>query len=66
MKQNLGKLDRILRFLFGVWIVSWVLPTVKTEWLWWVLLVVAVIALLESFLAHCNLHSWFGVDNKKQ
>ncbi len=62
MKQNLGKLDRILRFVFGIWAIQFVLPTLKNELLWWVVLVLALIALLESFTSYCLI----GISNKNQ
>lgn len=66
MKQNLGKIDRVLRFLFGVWAISWLLPVIKNTALWWIVLVVAVIALIESFYSYCWLHELFGINNKNQ
>lgn len=62
MKQNLGKLDRILRFVFGIWLISFVLPTLKNEVLWWVLLILAIWSLLESFISLCPV----GICNKNQ
>ncbi len=66
MKQNLGKLDRVLRFLFGVWAISWLLPTLKNPLLWWVVLIVAIIALVESFYSYCWIHEFLGIYNKNQ
>jgi len=66
MKQNLGKLDRILRFIFGVWAIQFVLPMLKNELLWWIVLVLALIALLESFIGKCRLHNLLKIDLKNQ
>ena len=66
MTQNLGRLDRILRFALafwwlGPWVPSYGIPIVD-----WAIFLVAWIALLESFSAWCLLHTWFSIDNKNQ
>lgn len=66
MKQNLGWLDRIFRFALGVWLISWVLPVLKGDLLWWLVVVVAAWSLLESFTAYCCLHKWCKINNKNQ
>jgi len=66
MKQNLGKLDRILRFALAFW---WLGPwSPVTPWLWlnWVMLGIGLIALLESFTGYCWLHTLFKINNKSQ
>lgn len=67
VKQNLGRLDRILRFALAVWWLtpSWA-PYFSYEWLNLLIAVVAWIALAESFLGWCLLHRLFGIDNKNQ
>lgn len=66
MKQNLGKVDRILRFALAFW---WLGPfALRTDiaWINVVIVVIGVIALLESFTGYCWLHSLFGINNKNQ
>lgn len=66
MHHNLGKLDRVLRFLLAFWWLGPVAPTYSVNWVNWAVFVVAWIALLESFVGWCWLHSLFGVNNKEQ
>lgn len=66
VKQNLGKLDRIFRFLLAVW---WIGPFAPNYGLWWVNLLIFIvgwIALIESFLGWCLLHNAFNINNKNQ
>lgn len=66
MKQNLGKTDRVLRFALAFW---WLGPwklQYQIEWVNWAMFIVAWIALLESFLGYCWLHSLFGINSKGQ
>ena len=66
VKQNLGKTDRILRFLLAFWWLGpWALRT-NTLWINWVIIVVAWIALIESFTGYCWLHNVLGIHNKNQ
>lgn len=66
MTQNLGKLDRILRFVLAVWFLSPLAPQFAVPWLNWLVLAVGIIALVESFLGWCWLHTLFGINNKNQ
>ena len=66
MKQNLGKLDRILRFALAFW---WLGPwklQYSIEWINWIIFTVGWIALLESFFGWCWLHNLLNVNNKNQ
>ncbi len=66
VKQNLGKTDRVLRFALAFWWLGpWALRS-TLDWVNWIVLVVAWIALLESFTGWCWLHSLFGISNKNQ
>lgn len=66
MKQNLGKTDRILRFLLAFWWLGpWALRF-DTAWANWIIIVVGWIALLESFTGYCWFHRVFGINNKSQ
>ncbi|MEK7624962.1 MAG: DUF2892 domain-containing protein [Patescibacteria group bacterium] len=66
MKQNLGKLDRILRFALAFWWLGLLAPVFETEWLNIAVAVVGWIALLESFTGWCWLHDLLHIDNKDQ
>lgn len=66
MKQNLGKLDRVLRFLLAFWWLGPWAPNFGNDWINLVIAAVAWIALFESMAAWCWLHTIFGIDNKNQ
>ena len=66
IKQNLGKLDRIFRFLLGFWWITPLAPIAPWEWLNWVVFVVGWIALIESFAGWCWLHELFGLKTNWQ
>ena len=66
VKQNLGTVDRMLRFLLAFWWLGpWALRF-NTEWVNWVIVIVAWIALIESFTAYCWIHRAFGIKNMNQ
>ena len=66
MKQNLGKIDRVLRFALAFWFLGPFAPTFGFAWANWLVLIVGLIALIESFLGFCWLHKAFGINNKNQ
>ena len=66
VNQNLGKLDRIFRFVLGILWLSPMAPQFGVEWANIIIVIVALIALLESFLGWCWLHRLFGIDNNNQ
>jgi len=66
MTQNLGKLDRIFRFILGILWLSPMAPRFDVPWANMLIFIVALIALLESFLGWCGLHSFFKINNKNQ
>ncbi|MBI1969186.1 DUF2892 domain-containing protein [Candidatus Woesearchaeota archaeon] len=66
VKQNLGKLDRVFRFVLGALWLSPLAPQFPNLWANWLVFIVAWIALIESFFGWCWLHHAFGVDNKNQ
>ena len=64
MKQNLGGIDRILRFALAFW---WLGPwplRFNVAVIDWIIIIVAWIALIESFLGWCWLHDVFGIKSK--
>ncbi|MBI2498811.1 DUF2892 domain-containing protein [Candidatus Woesearchaeota archaeon] len=66
MKQNLGKLDRVLRFALAFWWLGpWALRT-NTELVNWIIIIIGWIALIESFTGWCWLHDKFRINNKSQ
>ncbi len=66
MKQNLGKLDRIFRFVLAIWWLGPFAPQFAAPWANWLILIVGWIALVESFFGWCGLHDIFSVNNKNQ
>lgn len=67
MKQNLGKLDRILRFALAFWWLGPFAPTYFTAaWANWIVIALGIIALVESFTGWCWLHTLFKINNKNQ
>lgn len=66
MKQNLGIVDRVLRFALAFWFLGSFAPTFDLVWANWLIIFVGVIALIESFLGYCWLHDLFGINNKNQ
>ena len=65
-KQNLGQLDRILRFALAVWWLGPFAPQFDIGLLNILVAVVGWIALAESFIGWCGLHRLFGIENKNQ
>lgn len=66
INQNLGVVDRVLRFALAFW---WLGPwTIQFETPWLNVAVAAIgwIALVESFLSWCWLHGIFGINNRNQ
>lgn len=66
IKQNLGRLDRVLRFALAFW---WLGPWAPQYILLganWAIFVVGWIALLESFVGWCLFHQLAGINNKNQ
>ena len=66
INQNLGKVDRVLRFALAVWWLSPLAPQFNAEWANILIAIVGWIALAESFIGQCWLHRLFGIDNKNQ
>lgn len=66
MTQNLGKLDRILRFALAFWWLGPWAPHYDPAWANLLIAFVGWVALVESFLGWCGLRRLFGIDNKNQ
>lgn len=65
-KHNLGKTDRVLRFVLAFWWLGPLAPSYANEWVNWAVFIAGWIALVESFIGFCWLHSIFGINNKDQ
>lgn len=61
MKANLGKVDRILRFLLAFWWIGPLAPTYPYVWLNWVLFALGWLALVESLMGFCWLQYMLGI-----
>ncbi len=66
MRQNLGKLDRVLRFALAVWWLGAWAPVYDANWANLATAVIGWIALLESFSGWCGLHRIFSINNTNQ
>lgn len=66
MKRNLDTTDRVLRFLLAFWWLGPFAPVFAWNWLNIVVLIIGVIALLESFLGWCWVHHLLNIDMKRQ
>ncbi len=66
MNQNLGKVDRVLRFALAFWWLGPLMPQFSGMWANWLVAIVGWIALVESFLGWCWLHSLLHINNKSQ
>ncbi len=66
VQQNLGKLDRVLRFLLAFWWLGPWAPVYSAGWAQWLVLIVGWIALVESFFGWCMVHHALGINNKNQ
>ena len=66
MTQNLGRIDRVLRFALAVWWLGPLAPQFDAGWANILIAAVGWIALVESFTSWCFLHHLFNIDNKNQ
>ncbi len=66
MKQNLGRLDRILRFALAFWWLGPFAPQFTVAWVNWIIGALGWISLAESLIGYCWLHKLFGINNKNQ
>ena len=59
MKSNMGKVDRIIRFIIGLVIIIWGIAAGS----WWGL--IGLIPLLTVFVNWCPLYTLLGISTKK-
>ena len=60
LKQNEGSIDRILRVIVGIALISMVFYGLKTNWGW-----VGLIPLITGLVGSCPLYSILGLSTKK-
>ena len=66
VNQNLGIVDRILRFVLAFWWLGPFAPQYSAVWANWLILIVGWIALIESFVGWCWIHDILSIRNKNQ
>lgn len=66
MKKNMGTLDRTMRVLFAIIMGALYFTHTVTGALGVVLLILAVIFLLTSFVSFCPLYAIFGFSTRKE
>lgn len=66
MKQNIGSLDRILRFALAFWWLGPLAPQFSLALANWLVAIIGWIALIESFVGFCWLHKALGLNGKKK
>ena len=59
MKSNMGKVDRIIRFIIGLVIIIWGIVAGS----WWGL--IGLIPLLTALVNWCPLYTLLGISTKK-
>ena len=64
--SNLGKLDRILRFILAFWFLGPLAPHFDANWANVIVAIIGWTFLVESFVGWCWLHTLFHIDNKNQ
>jgi hypothetical protein len=65
MKQNLGTLDRVLRFILAFWLLGPLAPRFwHCGWANMLIVLLGIIALAESFIGYCPCMHWLGINGK--
>ena len=64
MKQNLGHVDRILRFALAFWWLGPIAPLYTVGWANGLTVIIGWIALIESFFGWCYIHQVLKLSNK--
>ncbi len=59
MKENVGMVDRIIRLIIGLAILSWGIKYSN----WWGL--IGLVPLFTGLAGYCALYSLFGISTKK-
>ncbi|MEK6835685.1 MAG: DUF2892 domain-containing protein [Nanoarchaeota archaeon] len=61
MEKNVGKIDRIIRFILGIVIVYFAF-TLDNNTLKFVLLLLGLISITESLIGYCGLYKLFNIN----
>jgi small-conductance mechanosensitive channel len=65
MKKNMGMADRIVRVILAIVMGYLYFTSVVSGWLGVVLLILAVVFVLTSFISFCPLYAPFGISTCK-
>ncbi|ARN74106.1 YgaP family membrane protein [Oceanicoccus sagamiensis] len=63
IKQNLGFIERMIRFVLGVIVALWVLNQPDMGILEWIAAVCALFLTLNAIFGRCYLWFWFNLDS---
>lgn len=66
MKQNMGTADKVIRVLVAVSIAGLYFANILSGWVAMLLLVLAGVFILTSFMSFCPLYLPFGISTKKK
>jgi len=64
MKQNLGTVDRVLRFALAFWWLGPLAPLYTVGWANVLTVLIGWVALIESFIGFCWLHDLLRLNKK--
>jgi len=64
MEKNIGRVDRIIRFVFGA-VLFYLVFTINNKLLMILFIIFGAILILESFIGFCGLYSLFKINTKK-
>lgn len=62
---NLGKVERVIRFLLAILLTAWLLSREQFGWLEIIGSIAALFLLLNALLARCYAWSWLGINSCK-
>jgi Protein of unknown function (DUF2892) len=66
MKKNMGTVDKVVRILVAISIAGLYFANIITGIVATILLILAGVFILTSFMSFCPLYSFFGISTKKQ
>ncbi len=62
MKQNIDGVGRVLRFALAFWLLGPFAPQFTAGWANWLILIIGLIVLIESFTGYCYINKWLGIN----